>query len=357
MPPPTTTTRRGGHGHVAQPVTRPHGTSRGDGPSLRPCGTRLSHTRPSATALLLVAHGLLGRVRRRLADAATAMEGARCGRLAAGTSAAVAAGRSAGRRRRPRPRRRRRPAARSTCTTQQALITTGRRVAPAAADVGATRYDVQVLVDEHGGHSPTSETETRRVRRVADARELTLRVPVDAFDDVMKALEELATLASTEPQSRGRHHRGDRRRRPDHGPGASLDRLRRFSGRPRTCATDPRSSPRSPGARPTWRRCERSRTTSRPDLAGHGHVHDERPPDPKATDRGRRRRLPRRPRRGWDGLQATSSLVVATVVGAVLPFAVSCSAARRPGVAARCAGCSAAAGAAPRSDTWRPARP
>jgi hypothetical protein len=84
-------------------------------------------------------------------------------------------------------------------TTQQALIKTG-AVSLRSADVGTTRYDVQVLVDEQGGQVADDKTETDKSGEPLRAR-MVLRVPVDSFEDVMNALGSMETLASTSTSS------------------------------------------------------------------------------------------------------------------------------------------------------------
>ena len=83
--------------------------------------------------------------------------------------------------------------------TQQALIKTG-AVALRSDDVGQTRYDVQVLVDEHGGQVADDKTETDKSGEPLRSR-MVLRVPVDDFDEVMDALAGMDTLASTTTSS------------------------------------------------------------------------------------------------------------------------------------------------------------
>jgi hypothetical protein len=83
--------------------------------------------------------------------------------------------------------------------TQQALIKTG-AVALRSADVGKTRYDVQVLVDEHAGQISDDKTETDKTGDPLRSR-MVLRVPVDDFDETMDGLAKLATLASTTTSS------------------------------------------------------------------------------------------------------------------------------------------------------------
>ena len=84
-------------------------------------------------------------------------------------------------------------------TTQQALIKTG-AVALRSDDVGDTRYDVQVLVDEHGGQIADDRTETDKSGDPLRSR-MVLRVPVDDFDEVMETLARMETLASTTTSS------------------------------------------------------------------------------------------------------------------------------------------------------------
>ena len=84
-------------------------------------------------------------------------------------------------------------------TQQQALIRTG-TVALRSDDVGKTRYDVQVLVDEHDGQVADDKTETDKSGSPLRSR-MVLRVPVGDFDEVMTSLAGLAQLASTTTSS------------------------------------------------------------------------------------------------------------------------------------------------------------
>ncbi len=79
--------------------------------------------------------------------------------------------------------------------TQQALIKTG-TVSLRATDVGDARYDVQVLVDSHNGQVADDKTETDRSGQPLRSR-MVLRVPVADFDEVMDGLARIGTLAST----------------------------------------------------------------------------------------------------------------------------------------------------------------
>jgi Domain of unknown function (DUF4349) len=83
--------------------------------------------------------------------------------------------------------------------TQQALVKTG-AVALRSDDVGQTRYDVQVLVDEHRGQVADDKTETDRSGEPLRSR-LVLRVPVDDFEEVMDSLAGMETLVSTSTSS------------------------------------------------------------------------------------------------------------------------------------------------------------
>ena len=121
-------------------------------------------------------HGLLGRVRRRLRRRPPPpWTAAPAGRVGAGER---------GRRRRPRRRPTRpraakaaRPATRSTSTTQQARDQDRRGVACAATTSARRGTTCQVLVDEHGGQSPTSRPRPTTTGEPLRAR-MVLRVPV-----------------------------------------------------------------------------------------------------------------------------------------------------------------------------------
>ncbi len=97
------------------------------------------------------------------------------------------------------PTRRAPPSNAVDLTTEQALIKTG-AVALRSDDVGQTRYDVQVLVDGHGGQVADDKTETDKSGEPLRSR-MVLRVPVDDFDEVMDALADMDTLASTTTSS------------------------------------------------------------------------------------------------------------------------------------------------------------
>ena len=150
----------------------------------------------SATALLLSLTACSGGSDGDSPDAATAMDGGAAGGSAGDMAEsapeapadAAAASKDMG-------------AARNAVdlTTQQALIKTG-AVSLRSADVGKTRYDVQVLADEQGGQVADDKTETDKSGEPLRAR-MVLRVPVDSFEDVMNELGSRETLASTSTSS------------------------------------------------------------------------------------------------------------------------------------------------------------
>ncbi|WP_408896655.1 DUF4349 domain-containing protein [Nocardioides sp. R1-1] len=83
----------------------------------------------------------------------------------------------------------------STVAPQPAVISTG-TVSLEAEDVGKARLGVRKVVDEHRGTVSQQETTTGEKGRLSTAR-LVLRVPSDRFDDVIAALEDLATPTGT----------------------------------------------------------------------------------------------------------------------------------------------------------------
>lgn len=83
----------------------------------------------------------------------------------------------------------------STIAPQPAVISTG-TVSLEAEDVGAARLGVRKVVDEHRGTVSQQETTTGKKGELATAR-LVLRVPSERFDDVVAALEGVATPTGT----------------------------------------------------------------------------------------------------------------------------------------------------------------
>ena len=204
--------------------------------------------------------------------------------------------------------------------TLQALIKTG-AVALRSEDVGQTRFDIQVLMDQHGGQIADDKTETDKSGAALRSR-MVLRVPVDDFDEVMDALARMDTLVSTsissedvttqliDVEARIKVQR------------ASVDRVRQLLARAATIrdimAIESEVARRqaeldSLTQQQAYLKDQTSMSTIR--------VNVERKPDPskpapKDDDSGFLSGLTA----GWDALKATV-VAVATVVGAVLPFA------------------------------------
>lgn len=206
-------------------------------------------------------------------------------------------------------------------TTQQALIKTG-AVSLRSADVGRTRYDVQVLVDEQGGQVADDKTETDKSGEPLRAR-MVLRVPVDSFEDVMNALGSMETLASTSTSSEDVTTQLIDVEARIKAQQASVERVRQLLAQARSIrdimAIESELAQRqaeldSLAQQQAYLKDQTSMATVK--------VNIERKPDPKAPvteddDSGFLAGLAA----GWDGLK-TTVVAVATVVGAVLPFAV-----------------------------------
>jgi hypothetical protein len=206
-------------------------------------------------------------------------------------------------------------------TTQQALIKTG-AVSLRSADVGKTRYDVQVLVDEQGGQVADDKTETDKSGEPLRAR-MVLRVPVDSFEDVMNALGSMETLASTSTSSEDVTTQLIDVEARIKAQQASVERVRQLLAQAQSIrdimAIESELAQRqaeldSLAQQQAYLKDQTSMATVT--------VNIERMPDPKAPvtkddDSGFLAGLAA----GWDGLK-TTVVAVATVVGALLPFAV-----------------------------------
>ena len=206
-------------------------------------------------------------------------------------------------------------------TTQQALIKTG-AVALRSDDVGKTRYDVQVLVDGHGGQIADDKTETDKSGDPLRSR-MVLRVPVDDFDEVMESLARLATLASTTTSSEDVTTQLIDVEARIKVQQASVQRVRQLLARAQSIrdimAIEAEVAQRqaeldSLSQQQAYLQDQTSMATVK--------VNIERKPDPqkaapKKDDDGFLAGLGA----GWSGLKSTV-VAVATVVGAVLPFAV-----------------------------------
>ncbi|GAA1527455.1 DUF4349 domain-containing protein [Nocardioides humi] len=88
-----------------------------------------------------------------------------------------------------------RDAGKNAAAQQPAVISTG-TVSLEAEDVGKARLGVRKLVDQYQGTVGEQETTTGEKGELSTAR-LVLRVPSDRFDDLVAALEEVATPTGT----------------------------------------------------------------------------------------------------------------------------------------------------------------
>ena len=144
-----------------------------------------------------------------------------------------------------------------------ALIRKG-NVSLQAVDVGKAKFDVQVVVDEHGGQVDRREDRDDDEGDAGYAR-MVLRVPVASFDEAMNELEGIGRA--------GRSRTPARRTSPPSsstpGPGSRCSGA--ASRGSRCCSTRPSQHPRHHGhrgaalrsARPTSTRWSSSRPTSR----------------------------------------------------------------------------------------------
>jgi hypothetical protein len=203
--------------------------------------------------------------------------------------------------------------------TQQALIKTG-AVALRSDDVGQTRYDVQVLVDQHAGQISDDKTETDRSGDPLRSR-MVLRVPVADFDEVMDGLGKLETLASTTTSSEDVTTQLIDVEARIKVQQASVQRVRQLLTRAATIRdimaienelANRQAQLDSLLQQQAYLKDQTSMSTIK--------VNIERKPDPKKAapkdDDGFLSGLSA----GWNGLK-TTVVAVATVVGAVLPFA------------------------------------
>ena len=205
-------------------------------------------------------------------------------------------------------------------STQQALIKTG-AVSLRSKDVGQARYEVQVLVDLYGGQIADDKTETDRSGSPLRSR-MVLRVPVDDFDEVMDGLAKIDTLASTNTSSEDVTTQLIDVEARIKVQQASVQRVRQLLARAASIRdimsienelANRQAQLDSLLQQQAYLKDQTSMSTVK--------VNIERKPDtkkaaPKDDDDGFLAGLSS----GWNGLK-TTVVAVATVVGAVLPFA------------------------------------
>jgi hypothetical protein len=205
--------------------------------------------------------------------------------------------------------------------TERAIISSG-TVSLTSKDVGAARQDVQRIVDAQGGEVTEEDTETDDDGETSYAR-MVLRVPSSAFDAAMQALEDVAVLRAS---TRGSEDvttqvidTGVRVRAQE----ASLKRVETLLAEARTLKdiiwiesqlTDRQAELDSLKSQQTWLKDQTSLSTITVDITAKAEAEAEGPDDEPA---GFLSGL----KGGLDALGGTA-VVVATVVGALLPFAV-----------------------------------
>ncbi len=205
--------------------------------------------------------------------------------------------------------------------TERAIVSSG-TVSLTSKDVGAARRDVQRIVDAQGGEVTEEDTETDDEGETSYAR-MVLRVPSSAFDEAMQALEDVAVLRSSNRGSEDVTTQvidtGVRVRAQE----ASLKRVELLLARAKTLKdiiwiesqlTNRQAELDSLKSQQTWLEDQTSLSTITVDITAKADAKVEEPDDEPA---GFLTGL----RGGLDALGDTA-LVVATVVGALLPFAV-----------------------------------
>jgi hypothetical protein len=205
--------------------------------------------------------------------------------------------------------------------TQQALIKTG-AVALRSKDVGKARYDVQVIVDAHNGQVSDDKTETDKSGSPLRSR-MVLRVPVADFDDVMDALAKVGTLASTTTSSEDVTTQLIDVQARIKVQQDSVDRVRQLLARAASIRdimsienelANRQAQLDSLLQQQAYLADQTSMSTIKVNIA---RTADAKKATPKKDDDGFLAGLSS----GWTGLKKTV-VAVATVVGAVLPFAV-----------------------------------
>ena len=205
--------------------------------------------------------------------------------------------------------------------TERAIISSG-TVSLTSKDVGAARQDVQRIVDAQGGEVTEENTETDDDGKTSYAR-MVLRVPSSAFDAAMQAVEDVAELRSSNRGSEDVTTQvidtGVRVRAQE----ASLKRVELLLAEARTLKdiiwiesqlTDRQAELDSLKSQQTWLKDQTSLSTITVDITATAKAEVQEPDDEPA---GFLTGL----KGGLDALGGTA-VAVATVVGALLPFAV-----------------------------------
>ncbi|CUR57143.1 conserved exported hypothetical protein [metagenome] len=204
--------------------------------------------------------------------------------------------------------------------TERAIISSG-TVSLTSKDVGAARQDVQRIVDAQGGEVTEEDTETDDDGETSYAR-MVLRVPSSAFDAAMQALEDVAALRSSNRGSEDVTTQvidtGVRVRAQE----ASLKRVELLLAEARTLKdiiwiesqlTDRQADLDSLKSQQTWLKDQTSLSTITVDITAKADEVEEPDDEPAGFLTGLKG--------GLDALGGTA-VAVATIVGALLPFAV-----------------------------------
>lgn len=209
----------------------------------------------------------------------------------------------------------------SGTATERAIISSG-TVSLTSKDVGTARQDVQRIVDAQDGQVTEEDTETDDDGETSYAR-LVVRVPSAKFDATMQALEDVAVLRSSNRGSEDVTTQvidtGVRVRAQE----ASLKRVELLLAEARTLKdiiwiesqlTTRQADLDSLKSQQGWLRDQTSLSTITVDITAQADAKAQEPDDEPA---GFLAGL----RGGLDALGGTA-LALATVVGALLPFAV-----------------------------------
>jgi hypothetical protein len=209
----------------------------------------------------------------------------------------------------------------TSTATERAIISSG-TVSLTSKDVAGARQDVQRIVDAQGGEVTEEGTETDDEGETSYAR-MVLRVPSSAFDDAMQALEDVEVLRSSNRGSEDVTTQvidtGVRVRAQQ----ASLKRVELLLAEAKTLKdiiwiesqlTDRQAELDSLKSQQTWLKDQTSLSTITVDITAKPDAKAEEPDeDPAGFLTGLKG--------GLDALGGTA-VAIATVVGALLPFAV-----------------------------------
>ncbi|GGO71924.1 DUF4349 domain-containing protein [Nocardioides deserti] len=213
------------------------------------------------------------------------------------------------------------PVTAASVDTDRKVISTG-TVALRAEDVGEARAEVQEVVDRYGGEVAEENTGTDDDGDVSRSR-LVLRVPTARFDSAVESLKEVADLVDASTTSEDVTTRVldvDIRVRVQR---RSIRRIELLLDRAESIrdivAIEAQLSRRQADLASLEKQQDHlaDQTAQSTITVSIARTREERKAEPKADDAGFLTGLAT----GWDGL-VTTAVAAATVLGAVLPFAV-----------------------------------